>query len=649
MTEKGEIDTNTPGPAEIAAAVLTPALASCPTADPHVFVSYSSSSVLRASLSSMGYSGGPLALLPEGSLPITASCIGSLLPGYPPSPYGPLYGYPIQPGGIPYLQHSSGTDNVMARLPTGNLLEVGGIERACRDPISETLSGCPTTAPAEGSACSTGTNPPRCSYKPITPPGDGTDRVCGCYFNPAADIPAVRSGMGPDVTITGTAVSAALGLITVTNSGALGTALMSWSYGAQSGTSVPIATTVTLGTTGQTANFPAGNYVAGTTYSWTHDTWHCLPRRLEAAGLGVRLSNDCGGNWDARTVFPYELGVTGGRAVNRFELYVDPYEDRFFISSYAGAGATANRVIIVKGSPKTATNLGAMSFSVYRDEERSGLPAVVTTVLDEKARLPGGTFGRWVHVVTARCTDPPDKAPLVDIQTPFGLRVVDLSLGRSADFICDNAKSLPIQNGFTYNRSPNITAVGIPSVPPRVRVVYHGIRSDGAQVVHSFLVTLSSRNGYDAAAMQAQLVHEFTLEDTAGSRDMALPALMGVDGLAGSDALTDTPMVLRYARADPNTVNARATVIYSGLRRSTDLDLGSSNFSQMFVGACPGMLTQSNGWTNPCAFGDYEYGAFFDKSASGELRFFTPYGGQSLAMPPAPGIFAIGTVVDVAP
>ncbi len=149
--------------------------------------------------------------------------------------------------------------------------------------------------------------------------------------------------------------------------------------------------------------------------------------------------------------------------------------------------------------------------------------------------------------------------------------------------------------------------------------------------------------------MQAQLVHEFTLEDTAGSRHMALPALMGVNGLAGSDALTDTPMVLRYVRADPTTVNARATVVYSGLRRSTDLDLGSSNFSQMFVGACPGMLTQSNGWTNPCAFGDYEYGAFFDKSASGELRFFTPYGGQSLAMPPASGIFAIGTVVDVAP
>ncbi len=49
---------------------------------------------------------------------------------------------------------------------------------------------------------------------------------------------------------------------------------------------------------------------------------------------------------------------------------------------------------------------------------------------------------------------------------------------------------------------------------------------------------------------------------TAGSRHIALPALMGVDGLAGSDALTDTPMVLRYARADPTTVNARATVVY---------------------------------------------------------------------------------------
>lgn len=82
----------------------------------------------------------------------------------------------------------------------------------------------------------------------------------------------VQSGAGPVVTITGEPVEDGDGLITISvTDGARGTAVFDWSYGSEDDTGVLTAATVVLGTTGLTANFAVGNYVAAETYSWTGD------------------------------------------------------------------------------------------------------------------------------------------------------------------------------------------------------------------------------------------------------------------------------------------------------------------------------------------------------------------------------------------
>lgn len=80
----------------------------------------------------------------------------------------------------------------------------------------------------------------------------------------------VQSGAGPAVTITGSPVETASGTITIAvTDGARGTAEFDWEYGAENDTGVLTAATVVLGTTGLTANFAAGSYVAAEEYTWT--------------------------------------------------------------------------------------------------------------------------------------------------------------------------------------------------------------------------------------------------------------------------------------------------------------------------------------------------------------------------------------------
>jgi hypothetical protein len=100
---------------------------------------------------------------------------------------------------------------------------------------------------------------------------------------------------------------------------------------------------------------------------------------------------------------------------------------------------------------------------------------------------------------------------------------------------------------------------------------------------------------------------------------------------------------------DSETVDARATVIYSGLRAASDDEVGASSISEMFGGDCPGTLTPGSGYSSPCFFGDYVYGAFSDKRSSDKrLRFFTPYTGQALTSG-VTDIHVVGTTIDVTP
>lgn len=80
-----------------------------------------------------------------------------------------------------------------------------------------------------------------------------------------------KSGSGPDVTLTGTPAGDYVGIIEITTGGAVGAAVFRWSIdgGATWTSGVTTAATVALGTTGLTANFSAGSYVAADTYSWT--------------------------------------------------------------------------------------------------------------------------------------------------------------------------------------------------------------------------------------------------------------------------------------------------------------------------------------------------------------------------------------------
>jgi len=82
--------------------------------------------------------------------------------------------------------------------------------------------------------------------------------------------PVVQVGSGPAVTLTGTATTNAVIVITITLGGILGTSTFSWTLnGTLQATGVVTAATATLTGTGLTANFAAGTYVINTTYSST--------------------------------------------------------------------------------------------------------------------------------------------------------------------------------------------------------------------------------------------------------------------------------------------------------------------------------------------------------------------------------------------
>jgi hypothetical protein len=79
----------------------------------------------------------------------------------------------------------------------------------------------------------------------------------------------VKSGAGPNVTLTGTPADSYNIILTITTGGIVGTAVFKWSVdgGVNETTGVTTAATVALGATGLTANFAAGTYVLNETYT----------------------------------------------------------------------------------------------------------------------------------------------------------------------------------------------------------------------------------------------------------------------------------------------------------------------------------------------------------------------------------------------
>jgi hypothetical protein len=490
VTQLGEIAPNAYA-GEISSTILSPTIAPSCGSNPVAFISHQAADVYRGPIGASGFVGGTTlpTLPPANPTAIPASCIGVPLPGYPGVPHlDAQFQYPNLPGGTPYYVRSGGTDNLTARLPGGRVIQVGGAARSCRDPVPANPASCPQgpVFPQKGSACQPNTYPALCfAQDPVlysNPNGtvqvrDATDIAARCLTLVS------HSGAGPDIELGGSSALGQSGIITITTGGDRDTASFSWSYGGESAINVPGAQSVVLGTTGYTALLPAGTYVAGTQYTWgAGGRWMFRSRRVESSVTSVRMSTDCGATWTAKAIDPFEMGLPY-RSGDRIELYVDPYEDRIFVIGpflvgFGGIGGGRNLILV--GGPKSATNAGNMTFAKYCEGEPcdapyDGAPVVLTTVLDEKALMPNGNFGRWVHVVRARCLG---ESPLLDVETPFGWRTLDLRVAGD-EFRCSSAPSSVSGVQITNGRAGNITLVEIPSVPPKVRVAYPSLGAGG--------------------------------------------------------------------------------------------------------------------------------------------------------------------------
>jgi hypothetical protein len=567
------------GAGEISGAVVTPNVGTACGSTTRAFLSFWAADMYTADINATPafFNGNELLLQPPAIPP--ASCVGGPVPYVEPTSqaYANWFAYTPRANAVPYYARSGGTDNLTARLSNGRVIEVGFGTRSCDGAPAQPAS-CPGSMPTAGSSCACGTYPDLCFYP--RSPTDEDSRTWGvrCFH---ADSPTASCGAGD----TGTWQQAVVG--------------------------------------------------------------------TEVGMPYLHMSNDCGSNWTAKMIDAYELGVTrpaseGPPAIvrgnDRPELYVDRFADRILVGASMKAVqepdlAYGSRRVIIAVQPKSATDASQLSLSVFKNDPIDAAPVVYTSMNDSKARMPNGTFGSWVHVVTARCVG---GSPLVEVNTPFGWRQVNLAQGRSADFNCGLAGTSPL----VHNGVDNIRAVGISSLPPRVRVVYSAVRSDGKQQIHSFVVTIRSTNGYDQAAIQNQVVLEATVGTS--SAHLLLPDLIGVDGLGGSDAVLDTPMVVRYTRMDANgdSVLDQVLPLFSGLLGTTT-NLGStSSLNTLSGGSCPGTPGSNGVYSSPCSSGDYEYGSFAEKKGAGVLRFFVPYVAQAQSVG---GFTAHGSFVDITP
>lgn len=656
-TTLGEIAPNALG-GEISGTVLTPSLAPSCGSSPVAFVSHQAASLYRASIGASTFLNGVAlpVLAPANSGVVPPFCIGDQLPLYPDQPHlDSSFAYANNPvGGTPYYTRSSGTDNVTARVPNG-VVELGFSTRSCRDLVPTNPPSCPQgpVFPSKDSACAPAAFPALCfSIDPVT------------FSNPAAitydavDIAArclasvTPSAPGPSIEVSGTGT--ANGSITIRTAGEVGTATFDWGYAGQSATGVTTALNVPLGTTGATALMPRGTYTAGTTYTWgPNGRWVYRRHRVEAGMVSLHKSTDCGATWTAKPIDYFGLGLAPGtlRLSDRPDMYVDPHEDRIFVTSPASpifGGFTGGRSVILVGTPKSATDANSMTFSQYCPDTQCNDPTFiwpikVATVLEERARLPNGSTGRRVHVVRAGCVG---VNVVVDVQTPFGWRTITVNPINQPEFEC----RIPDPAAPIRNRN-NIDVVGISSVPPRVRVVYNAVRSDNTQIAHSFAFTLFSANGYSQAGLQASVVHEHTFPTFSVGAGMhtLLPNLIAPDGLAGSSTQSDMTHVLRTLRIrSATTIDEQFSVIYPGLTRAPSLVRNPPVLDTITLSDFNGNGMTCPNPSNPdtCFLGDYRYGSFLEKSGLA-LRFFTPWPGPVSGR--GGGAYTLGGIVHVEP
>ncbi len=148
--------------------------------------------------------------------------------------------------------------------------------------------------------------------------------------------------------------------------------------------------------------------------------------------------------------------------------------------------------------------------------------------------------------------------------------------------------------------------------------------------------------------MRPVIVREHVIDASSQGRHSIWPQLIAADGLAGSDRTMDSPVVLRWTEVAGDTIRENAQVIYSGLVGPVST-LAAWSMSATFPGV--DCLTAPN---PSCFNGDYKYGAFYTKEASGALRYFVPWSGggtDPATSPPTPiGYHATsGAFLDVTP
>ena len=377
--------------------------------------------------------------------------------------------------------------------------------------------------------------------------------------------------------------------------------------------------------------------------------WNCQPRRAEGGGLAVRLSSDCGANWSTGVIDLYEIGTkmpSGNpdplRNTDRPEFYVDPFDDRVFVSStWTPRQAQPWAHVTVEGRPKSATNAADMSWKVVQNHVFDALPWVMTTVRDEAALLSppsSPSYGSWVYMANFRCVG---TQPTLRVHTPFdsspdwkewdlvGASPADTSL--LCNTVSKGTNGMPFAQ-FHYGPS----MVGISASPPRFLVAYSGV-SNGFEITNVLSVTLRSADGYAHQPEVVRVARVVNGSPLAGH--VIFPQLIQADGLGGSDLGVDMPVVLRIATVNGDNIRELALPFYSGLPGQFN-QLSSWSLSAAY----PGNNCATTAGAG-CFIGDYRYGSLVQKQ--GALQFFTPWiGGNPGA---AAGTSVQASLFEIAP
>jgi hypothetical protein len=250
----------------------------------------------------------------------------------------------------------------------------------------------------------------------------------------------------------------------------------------------------------------------------------------------------------------------------------------------------------------------------------------MTSALDEAATLPSGGTGRWVHFATLRC----NGGALLDVATPFGLRIYDLQDPNDPTTLCE---TVPLGGDLSMSLWHGPSVVGTASWPPRFYAAYTGRGATGTEIINVVEVTLRSAQQYNAAPIIRRLA---SVDFSSSNKQALFPQLIRADNAGGSDLTVDTPIVLRYSLWDGSTnMDEHARVVYSGLADAQARDISLATWS--VVTACGAGIG--------CFPGDYRYGTF-DRKTNGTLTFFTPWSGQSSF---GGGVFGQGATIDIAP